>query len=113
MVATLALASSAGLTRPTPTVVAAVNVLASIWLFSVALRSLEVGIAYAVFGAVGTAALAVIGIVWRGESSSPLKLIALALICAGVALLPIADRPSSAAQAQRLDTRSTDQEEQT
>lgn len=85
-----ALSASEGLRRLGPSTLALLSLGLSVVLFARALRDLEVGVAYAVFGALGTAVIAVIGVVWYGESASPLKIVALGLICTGVALLPLA-----------------------
>jgi small multidrug resistance pump len=48
---------------------------------------LPVSTAYAVWSGVGTASIALIGAVWLGESWDPTKVVALALIVAGVVML--------------------------
>ena len=58
---------------------------------ALALRTIEVGIAYAVWAAVGTLLIAVIGIVFFSESMTPLKIISIALVVAGVVGLNLAD----------------------
>ena len=58
---------------------------------ALALRTIEVGIAYAVWAACGTALIAIVGIVFFGESLSPLKMIAIAMVIAGVIGLNLAD----------------------
>lgn len=79
-----------GFTRPWPTVGTIVAMVASVILLGVAMRSLPVGTAYAVWvgvGAVGTAAL---GIVLFGEAASAGRLASLALIVAGIVGLRLA-----------------------
>ena len=56
----------------------------SIWLLSLVVRTLPVSVAYAVWAGVGTAAVAVAGYVFLGESMSWLKALSLALIVVGV-----------------------------
>ena len=58
---------------------------------ALALKTIEVGIAYAVWAACGTALIAIVGIVFFGESLSPLKMIAIAMVIAGVIGLNLAD----------------------
>lgn len=60
---------------------------ASIWLLALVVERLPVSTAYAVWSGLGTAAVAVIGALWLGESWDPLKVGALAMIVAGVVLL--------------------------
>lgn len=54
------------------------------WLLSLALEKIELGIAYAIWSAMGITVLAVIGIVFFNESLSLVKVISLCLIIAGV-----------------------------
>jgi small multidrug resistance pump len=58
---------------------------------SLALKTIEVGIAYAVWAGVGTLAIAGIGIVFFAESVSLLKIASIALVIAGVVGLNLAD----------------------
>jgi quaternary ammonium compound-resistance protein SugE len=80
----VSLKMSHGLTRLWPTVAFAVCALASFGLLTVALRQLEVGAAYAVWTGIGTVGTAVIGMAWLGDVVSPLKLVSVGLILAGV-----------------------------
>lgn len=59
----------------------------SIWLLALVVERLPVSTAYAVWSGVGTAAIAVIGAVWLGESWNAAKVAALAMIVVGVVLL--------------------------
>ena len=61
----------------------------SIWLLALVVRSLPVSTTYAVWSGVGTAAIAVIGAVWLGESWDALKVFAIALIVVGVVVLNV------------------------
>jgi len=56
----------------------------SIWLLAVVVRSMPVSVAYAVWAGLGTAAVAVIGYVFLGESMGWLKAASLGLIVLGV-----------------------------
>ena len=59
----------------------------SIWLLALVVRHMPVSTAYAIWAGLGTAAVAVIGAVWLGESLDPLKIAALGMIVAGVVVL--------------------------
>ncbi|MGP4104467.1 DMT family transporter [Nonomuraea sp. KM90] len=73
------------------TVLALAGVVLSYTLMAAALRQhMEVGVAYAIWSGVGTAAIAVIGIVVFGESAGAIKTAAIVLIVAGVAMLQLA-----------------------
>ncbi len=53
-------------------------------LLTLALKKLDVSVAYAVWSAVGTAVIAGIGIIWFKEPLTALKVVSLLLIVAGV-----------------------------
>ena len=61
----------------------------SIWLLALVVRFLPVSTTYAVWSGVGTAAIAVIGAVWLGESWDALKVLAISMIVAGVVVLNV------------------------
>ena len=75
---------SHGFTRPWPVVGFALFGAGSFGLLSAALRSLQVGPAYAVWTGIGAAGTAVYGMVWLGDTVSALKIIAIGLVLAGV-----------------------------
>lgn len=84
------LKQSHGITRAWPTFGFAVCALISFGLLTLALRKLEVGSAYAVWTGLGAAGTAVVGMWVLGESISPLKLVSIGLILAGVIGLNLA-----------------------
>ncbi|CAB5722415.1 Quaternary ammonium compound-resistance protein sugE [Delftia tsuruhatensis] len=84
---TVAMRYSDGLTRPLPSLVTGISYLFAIWSMSLAVRHLEVGLAYAVWAGTGTALIALAGMLWLGESTAPTRIIALLLIVLGVLLL--------------------------
>jgi small multidrug resistance pump len=84
IVGTLALKASDGMSRPVPAALVVVGYGLSFWLLALVLKHLSVGTTYAVWSAVGTAAIATIGILAYGETANALKLASLALIVIGV-----------------------------
>lgn len=79
-----------GFTRLWPTVGTALAMIVSVWLLGVAMKTLPVGTAYAVWvgvGAVGTVAL---GIVLLGEPATVARLVSVGLIIAGIVGLKLA-----------------------
>jgi small multidrug resistance pump len=56
----------------------------SFWLLALVLKHLSVGTTYAIWSAVGTAAIALIGIAAYGEGVNVLKIASLGLIVLGV-----------------------------
>ena len=88
--ATALLPRADGFTQPFWSAVVVVGYGLSIWLLSVVVRSMPVSIAYAVWAGVGTAAVAVVGVLFLDESLGPLKTVSLALIVIGVVGLNLA-----------------------
>jgi small multidrug resistance pump len=84
VIATLALKASDGFSRPLPAAIVVIGYGVSFWLLALVLKHLSVGTTYAVWSAVGTAAIALIGIVAYGEGANALKLASLGLIVLGV-----------------------------
>jgi small multidrug resistance pump len=84
IIATLALKASDGFTRALPAALVVVGYAVSFWLLALVLKHLSVGTTYAIWSAVGTAAIALIGIALYGEGASLLKLASLGLIVLGV-----------------------------
>jgi quaternary ammonium compound-resistance protein SugE len=84
------LKQSSQLTRLWPTVAFAACALISFGLLNFALRDLPVGPAYAVWTGIGAAGTAAVGMLVLGEPVSVLKLVAIALILAGVVGLNLA-----------------------
>lgn len=79
-----------GFTRLWPTVGTVVAMVTSIVLLGVAMKSLPVGTAYAVWVGVGAVGTAILGMVLLGEPSNPGRLISLGLIVAGIIGLKLA-----------------------
>jgi quaternary ammonium compound-resistance protein SugE len=80
-----------GFSRLWPSVLTIAAMLASIVLLSMAMKSLPVGTAYAVWVGIGAVGTAIFGIWLFGESASAARLASLALIVAGIVGL----KPSS------------------
>lgn len=65
---------------------------ASFSVFTLALKGIDVSIAYAIWAGLGTALIAVIGIFWFKEPVNALKIISLIVVVAGVIGLNLSDR---------------------
>ena len=61
----------------------------SLWLLAVAMRSIPVGTAYAVWTGIGAVGVAVLGMVLFGESREFLRIFCLFLIIAGIVGLKV------------------------
>jgi len=86
---TLALRASDGLSRLVPSIIVAVGYLASFGLLAIVLKSLPVGIVYAIWAAVGVALVAILGKIMFNDPVPPIAMIGMALIVAGVALVSL------------------------
>jgi quaternary ammonium compound-resistance protein SugE len=75
---------SEGFTRPWPTVGTVVSMAISVVMLGLAMRSLPVGTAYAVWTGIGTIGTAFLGMLLFGESTAAARLACIALIVAGI-----------------------------
>lgn len=85
--ATAALPRAQGFTDPGWTAVVVGGYAISIWLLTVVVKEIPVSITYAIWAGLGTAAIAVIGILFLDEPLGVAKVVALGLIVSGVVLL--------------------------
>ena len=79
-----------GFTRLWPTLGTVTAMVVSMALLGVAMKSLPVGTAYAVWVGVGAVGTAILGIVLLGEPANPGRLISLGLIVLGIIGLKLA-----------------------
>ncbi|MCF6368645.1 quaternary ammonium compound efflux SMR transporter SugE [Rhizobium halophilum] len=79
-----------GFTRPLPTVLTLVSMLISVVLLGLAVRTLPVGTAYAVWTGIGTVGTVILGIILFAEPASALRLACIAMIVGGIVGLKIA-----------------------
>jgi quaternary ammonium compound-resistance protein SugE len=79
-----------GFTKLWPTLGTVFSLVASFVLLGLAVKNLPVGTAYAIWVGIGAIGTAVLGIFLLGEPAGALKLMSLALICAGIAGLKLA-----------------------
>jgi small multidrug resistance pump len=81
---TVALRFADGFSRLVPSIVVVVGYSLSFFFLSLTLRQLSLGITYAVWAGIGTAAIAAIGMIALGETVNAVKLGSIVLIIAGV-----------------------------
>jgi len=79
-----------GFSRLWPTIGTVFAMVMSVWLLSVAMRSLPVGTAYSIWVGVGAAGTVILGIVLLGEPANAARLISVALIIIGIVGLKLA-----------------------
>jgi len=73
-----------GFTRLWPTVLTVASMIASLGMLGLALKTLPIGTAYAVWTGVGAVGTAVLGIALFGESAAAARLLCIGLIVAGI-----------------------------
>ena len=78
-----------GFTRLVPSVLTGLAIVASMYLLSVAARTLPIGTAYAVWVGIGAAGAVVLGMVLLGESRNPARLFFLGLLLVSIVGLKI------------------------
>ena len=87
VIGTSLLKATDGFTRLWPTLGVAVAYLSSFGLLSLTVRDIPVGVAYAIWSGLGTAAIMAIGAAFLGEPLSLAKVVGAGLVIAGVVVL--------------------------
>lgn len=78
-----------GFTRLWPTLVTVLAMVLSVWLLGIAMKSLPIGTAYAVWVGIGAIGTAICGIILFEESASVFRLLSLLLIFVGIVGLKV------------------------
>lgn len=78
-----------GFTRPIPTALTILSMIASVGLLGLAVRDLPIGTAYAIWTGIGTLGAVGLGIVLFGDPASFARLACIGLIIAGIAGLKL------------------------
>lgn len=86
----LGLKYSEGFTRPLPSALTIVGALASFWLLALAMKSLPVGTAYAVWVGIGAVGTAILAVILFGEPVNLMRAAGIALILGGIIALKFA-----------------------
>ncbi|AHB74138.1 MULTISPECIES: quaternary ammonium compound efflux SMR transporter SugE [Pandoraea] len=73
-----------GFSRLIPSVFTIASMVGSVWLLALAVRSLPLGTAYAIWTGIGAVGAFVLGIVLFGESASAARIASVTLILAGL-----------------------------
>ncbi len=81
---------SDGFSKPWPTLATFVAMFASFGLLSLAMKQLPLGTSYMVWTGIGALGAFVVGILLLGESSTPLRLVAAAMLLGGLVLMKLA-----------------------
>lgn len=80
---------SEGFSRPLPTAITLVGMVASVWFLSLAMKVLPLGTAYVIWTGIGAVGAFVLGIAVLGESVDLLRLVAAVLIVSGLVLMKL------------------------
>jgi len=81
---TVSMKLSEGFTKLIPSILVAVFYLVSLAALTIALKKIDVSLAYAIWAGVGTAIIASVGIIYFKEPVTTIKIISIGLIIAGV-----------------------------
>ncbi|KIC76707.1 Quaternary ammonium compound-resistance protein QacF [Neochlamydia sp. TUME1] len=95
VVGTSALKASYGMTKLFPSLVVLVGYGLTFWSLSIALKTLPVGVVYAIWSGLGIVSIILIGVYFFNEAFSLMHLLGTALILAGVAVLMLFTGPVS------------------
>jgi small multidrug resistance pump len=89
VIGTSALKAAAGFTRPLPSLVVVVGYGVAFYFLSLALKSIPVGVAYAIWSGVGVALITLIGWLVFKQRLDAAALAGIALIVAGVVVIQV------------------------
>jgi small multidrug resistance pump len=84
VIGTTSLKLSEGFTRWLPSLIVVLGYVLAFYLLALALKRIEVSVAYAIWSGLGTALIAIIGILFFKETLNAMKVFSLLLIIAGV-----------------------------
>jgi small multidrug resistance pump len=87
VIATSALKASEGFSRTAPSIVVVIGYGIAFWCLSQTLKSIPVGVAYAIWSGAGIFLISVVGWVLFGQKLDPPAILGMALIVAGVVVL--------------------------
>jgi quaternary ammonium compound-resistance protein SugE len=75
---------SEGFTKLGPSIVTGVTMLISLWLLAIAMRTLPLGTAYAIWTGIGAVGAFIVGIAIFGEAATFMRIASVGLIIAGL-----------------------------
>jgi small multidrug resistance pump len=95
VIATSALKASEEFTRVWPSLIVVIGYLSAFYFLSLTLRTIPIGVAYAIWSGAGVALIALIAWVFFGQALDVPAIIGLSLIVAGVVVLNVFSRTVS------------------
>ncbi|WDQ17269.1 quaternary ammonium compound efflux SMR transporter SugE [Rhodopirellula sp. P2] len=85
-----------GFSRPVPTLITIVIMIASFFTLSLALREIPLGTGYAIWTGIGAVGTAIAGMILFGESRDAIRLACIAVIVSGIVGLKLASSSNPA-----------------
>ena len=95
VIATSALKASEGFSKTTPSIIVVVGYGVAFWCLSVVLKTIPVGVAYAIWSGVGVALITLVGWVVFKQALDFAALAGIGLIVAGVVVLQLFSKSSA------------------
>lgn len=92
VIATSALSASAGFTRLVPSVVVVVGYALAFWMLGLSLKTIPVGIAYAIWAGAGIVLISLIGWIVLRQALDLAAVLGMGLIVAGVVVIHVFSR---------------------
>lgn len=81
-----------GFSKPLPTILTVIAMGISFWLLSIAMKTIPVGTAYAVWTGIGAVGVAIMGMFLFNESKDILRILCLLLIVSGIVGLKLVSK---------------------
>lgn len=92
VIATSALKASDGFSRPWPSIIVVIGYAISFYLLALTLKTIPVGIAYAIWSGLGIVLISLLGVVLFGQKLDLPAVIGMGLIIAGVIVMNVFSR---------------------
>jgi small multidrug resistance pump len=92
VIGTTALQASNGFSRPLPSLIVVVGYGIAFYGLSIAIKTIPVGLAYAIWSGVGIVLISAIGVIWLRQHLDLAAVLGLALIIAGVIVVNLFSR---------------------
>ncbi|WP_421904067.1 DMT family transporter [Maridesulfovibrio sp.] len=87
VVATSAMKACDGFTKLIPTMIVVVGYVVSFYFFSIVLRTMPVGVAYAIWGGLGVVLVTLVGVFLYGQTPDLPAILGMGLIMSGVCVI--------------------------
>ena len=94
VVATSALKATKGFTQPIPSAIVVIGYISTYYCLSLSLRTIPIGVAYAIWSGVGLVLVSIIALFYYGQKLNPISILGMTLISIGVLILNIYSSPA-------------------